>query len=130
MGANTARAKMALEAMKQLGISRKQATPVLKQLLKTFNNNWELIEDECYRALADAILDAQDNKQTPDTSQVSFLRNCIISSCLPYQLTVCTFSVFYIRGCKQPMRTRILMAQQGMIGTAMILQAKMIMKPP
>jgi len=69
MGAKTDRAKKALDAMKPLGFSRKQAAPVLKKLLKIYNNNWELIEDECYRALADAILDAQDDKQTPDTSQ-------------------------------------------------------------
>lgn len=54
---NTERARKALEAMKQLGFSKKEATPVLKNLLRLFGNNWEPIEDECYRALADAILD-------------------------------------------------------------------------
>lgn len=67
MGSNSERARKALDAMKLLGFSKKQATPVLKRLLKLFDNNWEPIEDECYRALADAILDAQaqDNKPTP-----------------------------------------------------------------
>ncbi|CAO2211861.1 unnamed protein product [Urochloa humidicola] len=69
MGANTDRARKALDAMKLLGFSKKQAFPVLKQLVKTFNNNWELIEDECYRALADAILDVQDSQQTPASEQ-------------------------------------------------------------
>ncbi|CAL5000457.1 unnamed protein product [Urochloa decumbens] len=55
--------------MKLLGFSKKQAFPVLKQLVKTFNNNWEPIEDECYRALADAILDSQDSQQTPASEQ-------------------------------------------------------------
>uniref|UniRef100_A0A0E0KXC7 SET domain-containing protein n=1 Tax=Oryza punctata TaxID=4537 RepID=A0A0E0KXC7_ORYPU len=54
---NTERARKALDAMKQLGFSKKEATPVLKNLLKLFGHNWEPIEDECYRALADAILD-------------------------------------------------------------------------
>ncbi|XP_015692152.1 probable inactive histone-lysine N-methyltransferase SUVR2 isoform X2 [Oryza brachyantha] len=54
---NTERARRALDAMKQLGFSKKEATPVLKNLLRLFGNNWEPIEDECYRALADAILD-------------------------------------------------------------------------
>jgi len=142
MGAKTDRAKKALDAMKPLGFSRKQAAPVLKKLLKIYNNNWELIEDECYRALADAILDAQDDKQTPDTSQVmhspfyatvsyylAYLINIFLLRFTDH-LTVGTFLVFCIRECKQPMRTRSLMAQQGMIGTAMLLQAKMIMKPP
>ncbi|CAO2190227.1 unnamed protein product [Urochloa humidicola] len=69
MGANTDRARKALDAMKLLGFSKKQAYPVLKQLVKTFNNNWEPIEDECYRALVDAILDAQDSQQTPASEQ-------------------------------------------------------------
>lgn len=53
---------MALDAMKSLGFSKKEATPVLRSLLKLFANNWEPIEDECYRALADAILDSRDRK--------------------------------------------------------------------
>ncbi|AQK51517.1 putative SET-domain containing protein family [Zea mays] len=69
MSSNKERAKKALNAMKLLGFSKKQATPVLKELLNIFNNNWEPIEDECYRALADAILDRQDNKQTPPSQQ-------------------------------------------------------------
>ncbi|KAF0900835.1 hypothetical protein E2562_035471 [Oryza meyeriana var. granulata] len=55
---NSERAKKALDAMKQLGFSKKQTTPVLKNLLKLFNYNWEPIEDECYRALVEAVLDA------------------------------------------------------------------------
>ncbi|CAL5014207.1 unnamed protein product [Urochloa decumbens] len=66
---NTDRARKALDAMKLLGFSKKQAFPVLKQLVKTFNNNWEPIEDECYRALVDAILDAEDSQQTPASEQ-------------------------------------------------------------
>ncbi|XP_066351083.1 probable inactive histone-lysine N-methyltransferase SUVR2 isoform X2 [Miscanthus floridulus] len=68
-GKNTERARKALDAMKELGISRKQATPVLKELLATFDNNWEPIEDEHYRALADAIFARQDNKQTSPSQQ-------------------------------------------------------------
>ncbi|KAL6651694.1 hypothetical protein ACP70R_010619 [Stipagrostis hirtigluma subsp. patula] len=57
------RARRALDAMKSLGFSKKEATPVLRTLLNLFENNWEPIEDECYRALADAILDARDRPQ-------------------------------------------------------------------
>ncbi|KAF8679099.1 hypothetical protein HU200_045861 [Digitaria exilis] len=60
---NKERARAALDAMKVLGFSKKEATPVLKTLLKLFDNSWEPIEDECYRALADAILDARDCPQ-------------------------------------------------------------------
>ncbi|XP_002489116.2 probable inactive histone-lysine N-methyltransferase SUVR1 [Sorghum bicolor] len=68
-GKNMERARKALDAMKELGISRKQATPVLKELLATFDNNWEPIEDEHYRALADAIFAREDNKQTSPSQQ-------------------------------------------------------------
>uniref|UniRef100_A0A0D9XB16 SET domain-containing protein n=1 Tax=Leersia perrieri TaxID=77586 RepID=A0A0D9XB16_9ORYZ len=54
---NSERAKKALEAMKQMGFPRKQVTSVLKKLLKLYDYNWELIEDECYRTLVDAVLD-------------------------------------------------------------------------
>uniref|UniRef100_A0ACD6A2F4 Uncharacterized protein n=1 Tax=Avena sativa TaxID=4498 RepID=A0ACD6A2F4_AVESA len=55
------RAQQAVKAMKSLGISSKQSGPVLKRLLNVFDDNWALIEDENYRVLADAILDAQAN---------------------------------------------------------------------
>ncbi|TVU16735.1 hypothetical protein EJB05_40312 [Eragrostis curvula] len=59
----TTRARRALDAMKALGFSKKEAIPVLKSLLNLFDNSWEPIEDESYRALADAILDARDRSQ-------------------------------------------------------------------
>ncbi|XP_072967599.1 probable inactive histone-lysine N-methyltransferase SUVR2 isoform X2 [Typha angustifolia] len=61
MASKTERARAALNAMKSLGFSKKVATPVLKNLLSLYGNKWELIEDENYRVLADAILDMQEN---------------------------------------------------------------------
>lgn len=46
--------------MKALGISEDVVKPVLKQLLRVFEKNWELIEDENYRALADAVFQYQE----------------------------------------------------------------------
>ncbi|KAF3328252.1 histone-lysine N-methyltransferase SUVR4-like protein [Carex littledalei] len=46
---------------RELGFGRKLATQVLKELLKLHEFNWELIEDENYRAFVDAILDAQED---------------------------------------------------------------------
>ncbi|WVZ81504.1 hypothetical protein U9M48_028873 [Paspalum notatum var. saurae] len=60
---NKERARRALDAMKDLGFSKKEAAPVLKSLLKLFDDSWEPIEDECYRALADAILDTRDRHE-------------------------------------------------------------------
>jgi hypothetical protein len=93
MGAKTDRARRALDAMKLLGFSKKQATPVLRRLLKIFNDNWEPIEDECYRALADAILDAQDDNQTPASQQVMHSPFYCIASFIvqPYQQTSPSF---------------------------------------
>lgn len=49
-------------AMRSLGITEDKVKPVLKKLLKLYDRNWELIEEENYRALADAIFEADDNK--------------------------------------------------------------------
>ncbi|KAL4190536.1 hypothetical protein AMTRI_Chr07g76200 [Amborella trichopoda] len=54
---------MALEAMGNIGIPPKAVTPVLKNLLKLYDDNWELIEEENYRVLADAIFEAQETKK-------------------------------------------------------------------
>ena len=57
------RARRAFDAMKPLGCSKKEVIPVLKNLLQLFDNSWELIEDDGYRALANAILEARDRPQ-------------------------------------------------------------------
>ncbi|CAL9191391.1 unnamed protein product [Musa hybrid cultivar] len=53
----------ALNAMKAIGIPMQMAKPVLKNLLKVYENNWEYIEAENYRVLADAILDIQESQE-------------------------------------------------------------------
>ncbi|CAA0823936.1 Histone-lysine N-methyltransferase SUVR2 [Striga hermonthica] len=52
----------AFRAMKALGISEEKVKPVLKNLLKLYDKNWELIEEENYRALADAIFDRDERE--------------------------------------------------------------------
>ncbi|KAJ3706387.1 hypothetical protein LUZ61_010092 [Rhynchospora tenuis] len=56
------RISRALSAMEPLGIKREIVIPVLKRLLHEFQNQWEHIEAESYRALADAIFEAQDSQ--------------------------------------------------------------------
>ncbi|XP_031112413.1 probable inactive histone-lysine N-methyltransferase SUVR2 isoform X1 [Ipomoea triloba] len=53
----------AFRAMKSIGISEDKVKPVLKNLLKLYEKNWELIEEENYRALADAIFEQQDEAE-------------------------------------------------------------------
>ena len=55
--APNARVVRAFRAMKVLGIPEEKVKPVLKNLIKLYEKNWELIEEENYRALADAIFD-------------------------------------------------------------------------
>lgn len=64
MGSGTTKQKAtdALNAMRAIGISKHTAKPVLKNLLKLYDNNWEYIEAENYRVLADAIFDMQESK--------------------------------------------------------------------
>ncbi|KAK6144249.1 hypothetical protein DH2020_021069 [Rehmannia glutinosa] len=53
----------AFKAMKSLGICAETVKPVLKRLLKLYDRNWELIEDDNYRTLADAIFECEDDKE-------------------------------------------------------------------
>uniref|UniRef100_A0A7N0U8S0 SET domain-containing protein n=1 Tax=Kalanchoe fedtschenkoi TaxID=63787 RepID=A0A7N0U8S0_KALFE len=61
------RVVMAFRAMKELGIAEDAVKPVLKDLLRAYEKNWELIEEDNYRVLADAIFDQEDNKKVDQT---------------------------------------------------------------
>ncbi|GFZ13495.1 SET-domain containing protein lysine methyltransferase family protein [Actinidia rufa] len=73
--APNARVVRAFRAMKVLGIPEEKVKPVLKDLVKLYEKNWELIEEENYRALADAIFEqeeiqaAEQKKKREDTDQ-------------------------------------------------------------
>ncbi|KAL7583425.1 hypothetical protein Lser_V15G41858 [Lactuca serriola] len=54
------RVAKAFRAMREIGIPEEKTKPVLKNLLKLYEKNWELIEEENYRALADAIFDSEE----------------------------------------------------------------------
>ncbi|GAB4830093.1 hypothetical protein Ancab_019735 [Ancistrocladus abbreviatus] len=60
--ATKARVLAAFSAMKSIGIHESKTKPVLKSLLKLYDKNWELIEEENYRVLADAIFDYEDKE--------------------------------------------------------------------
>lgn len=47
----------AVKSMADIGVSRETVSPVLKNLLELFDYNWEHIEADSFRALADAIFD-------------------------------------------------------------------------
>ncbi|XP_077228145.1 putative inactive histone-lysine N-methyltransferase SUVR2 isoform X2 [Tasmannia lanceolata] len=69
------RGSKAFEAMKALGIKSHIVKPVLKNLLKVYDNNWELIEEENYRVLADAIFDSQDSKEGEDKNEENWIND-------------------------------------------------------
>lgn len=52
----------AFRAMRDLGITEDKVKPVLKNLLKLYEKNWDYIEAENYRVLADAIFDNEEAK--------------------------------------------------------------------
>lgn len=54
--------KAAFKAMKDIGIPEEKTKPALKKLLKLFDKNWDLIEEENYRVLADAIFEYEDTE--------------------------------------------------------------------
>ncbi|CAJ1976272.1 unnamed protein product [Sphenostylis stenocarpa] len=53
----------AFNAMRSLGISIEEVKPVLKKLLKLYDRNWELIEEDNYRTLIDAYFELKQDKQ-------------------------------------------------------------------
>ncbi|XP_020593651.1 probable inactive histone-lysine N-methyltransferase SUVR1 isoform X2 [Phalaenopsis equestris] len=65
--AQTQRALSAVKAMKLIGFDQAKAKTVLKKLLKVYENNWEYIEAENYRLLADSILD--DEESVPEANE-------------------------------------------------------------
>ncbi|KAL2238714.1 UNVERIFIED_CONTAM: putative inactive histone-lysine N-methyltransferase SUVR2 [Sesamum indicum] len=64
------RVASAFHAMKAIGISEAKVKPVLKSLLILYDKNWALIEEENYRALADAIFE-RDELEAEDLSMKS-----------------------------------------------------------
>ena len=54
------RVAKAFRAMRDLGIAEDKVKPVLKNLLKLYEKNWDYIEAENYRVLADAIFDNEE----------------------------------------------------------------------
>lgn len=60
------RASCAFKATRALGIRDEEVKPVLFNLLKLFDMNWELIEAEDYRALIDAYFESKESKRGSD----------------------------------------------------------------
>ncbi|XP_051120059.1 probable inactive histone-lysine N-methyltransferase SUVR1 [Andrographis paniculata] len=60
------RFEKAYDAMGVLGISPKAVKPVLGWLLKLYKGNWEHIEEDNYRTLADAIFEHADDKESAE----------------------------------------------------------------
>lgn len=56
------RVAKAFRAMREIGIIEEKVKPVLKNLLKLYEKNWQLIEAENYRALADAIFEQEESQ--------------------------------------------------------------------
>ncbi|GER57062.1 SET-domain containing protein lysinemethyltransferase family protein [Striga asiatica] len=74
-----ARVAAAFRAMKALNISGEKVKPVLKNLLRLYDKNWALIEDENYRALADAIFD-RDQREVEQRSKKTLNNDAVEQS--------------------------------------------------
>ncbi|KAL0383655.1 UNVERIFIED_CONTAM: putative inactive histone-lysine N-methyltransferase SUVR2 [Sesamum calycinum] len=61
----------AFRAMKAIGISEDKVKPVLKSLLILYDKNWALIEEENYRALADAIFERDELEVKGETIEAA-----------------------------------------------------------
>ncbi|XP_076913415.1 histone-lysine N-methyltransferase SUVR4-like isoform X2 [Bidens hawaiensis] len=75
---NEEKARKAIRAMKGLSIPPEVVKPVLKNLLKLYDWNWELIEEDNYRTLADAVFQSQDDKKPTVEGSTSTNMNTIM----------------------------------------------------
>ena len=78
----------AFTAMANLGIHESKVKPVLKKLLKLYDKNWALIEEESYRALADAIFEEEENKVYFGTVCLSIIH-------------ILVYLIYYLQGSDQ-----------------------------
>ncbi|XP_043704356.1 probable inactive histone-lysine N-methyltransferase SUVR2 isoform X2 [Telopea speciosissima] len=69
------RVAKAFAAMKAIGIPEETVKPVLKNLLRLYDKNWELIEEENYRALADAIFEYEESKEAEEKERRESIAN-------------------------------------------------------
>ncbi|XP_023537142.1 histone-lysine N-methyltransferase SUVR4-like [Cucurbita pepo subsp. pepo] len=53
----------ALSATRSIGIPDDQVKPILRDLLKTYDGNWKLIEEDNYRTLVDAYFEHKENEE-------------------------------------------------------------------
>lgn len=81
----------ACSVMKRYGISGAKTKAALKELLKLYENNWELIVDDDYRVLLDVILDKNSKEEVHITyvliSGVWFIQCSLVSSV--YEVILC-----------------------------------------
>ncbi|EOY10855.1 hypothetical protein QUC31_009792 [Theobroma cacao] len=68
--ATNERVRRAINATGALGIPEQEVKPVLEHLLRLFDENWELIESEDYRALIDAYFELKEDKGVQDKENV------------------------------------------------------------
>lgn len=80
----------AYRAMTTLGINEVKVKPVLKQLLKLYDKNWEMIEQENYRVLADAIFEQDEKEVNSSLYLLNLMLFCFLVffkfSNMPYNL--------------------------------------------
>lgn len=63
MAEDKERFRRALDFMKVLGVSNAVVAPLLRRLVKLYDNEWSLIEEENYRVLADSYFDQVESKE-------------------------------------------------------------------
>lgn len=85
------RVMKAFRAMRAIGIPEEKVKPVLKDLLKLYDRNWELIEEENYRALADAILERDEMEVIP-----AFILSCSLIFVYEFKIFIVLTSIFQV----------------------------------
>ncbi|KAF6144451.1 hypothetical protein GIB67_024678 [Kingdonia uniflora] len=72
---NNQKASMAFKVMEEIGFSKEIVKPILKELWNVYDGNWQLIEEDNFQVLADAVLDYVE-KKTNEEIGTSLKRMC------------------------------------------------------
>lgn len=76
------RVKLAIDAMSVIGIAPQITRSVLKKLLEAYDSNWEYIEAENYRLLADSVFESQLDSRSSSLGKTGkeYVPSCLSTS--------------------------------------------------
>lgn len=116
------RVTKAFSAMSALGISHDDVEPVLQKLLRVYEQNWELIEEDNYRTLIDAYFELKEDKVTLLDifclfGHLNFLLSILLANIL-FGLVIISFVLYMLSGYELISKLSIINFQLSLISSS------------